>query len=89
MAANEEEVRKPLRDKFNETAKGDPRLNNSQVSYREVRASAGLSYRFNPTSELILGAGVGLDRRATFNEQRLQLVSRGAPFVRLQYRLRF
>lgn len=71
------------------TANGDPRLNNSQVSYREVRASAGLSYRFNPTSELILGAGVGLDRRATFNEQRLQLVSGAAPFVRLQYRLRF
>lgn len=62
---------------------GQPKLNNSDVTYREMRVGSGARYRFNEHITLTADAGWMIDRRFEFDNGDLLLNGDGAPYVRV------
>lgn len=68
---------------------GNPALNNEVVSYREIRAGAGVRARLGQNFTATLEGGWVIDRRFTFEDADLQLNGDGAAYFGLSLTARF
>lgn len=69
--------------------RGEPQLNDTQLTYREIRAVAGCTWQIDRSSSVQLDAGAVVNRRLSFNDRKLQFGGGVAPFVSLAWTLRF
>jgi len=68
---------------------GDPRLNNVNMTYREIRAGVGALWTLNAHWRMEAGAGWVIDRRFVVDEYRLTWNGEGAPYARIQFSYRY
>ena len=69
-------------DKFG-TRLGDPTLDGELLTYREIRAGAGVRYDVSKKLRLELEGGWVIDRRFIYHDRDLQFNGDGAPYVRI------
>jgi hypothetical protein len=67
----------------------EPRLNNDQLTYREIRVGAGARYRFHRLFTLTVEGGYAIDRRFQFNESNLLLNGDGSPYIQVSINGRY
>ncbi len=63
------------------TQNGRPGLNDQTVTFREIRAGAGLTMRWSQQLAVGIEGGWVIDRRFVYNQARLQLNGDGAPYL--------
>jgi hypothetical protein len=71
------------------TAVGNPSLNNAVLSYREIRAGAGLVYQFHPALALEAGGGWMVDRVYDYYRADTRVRGEGAPYAEIAVKARF
>ncbi len=69
-------------DKFG-TRLGDPTLDGELLTYREIRAGAGVRYDVSKKLRLEMEGGWVIDRRFIYHDRDLQFNGDGAPYVRI------
>lgn len=69
--------------------RGEPFLDDTQLSYREIRATIGCTWRVSEKSSLVLSTGALINRRAAFDDRRLQLNGGPAPFGMVRWEFGF
>ncbi len=69
--------------------RGDPRLDDESMTYREIRAGVGALWEVGKGWRAEAAAGWVIDRRFVVDEHRLTWNGDGAPYVRLQVNYRY
>ncbi len=67
-------------------APGMPRLANTRLDVRELRAGIGLDWEFGPGLSLGFETGVVTDRKFDFHDRNYRLDTNGGPFAALSFR---
>ncbi len=65
---------------------GRPALNDSTLTYRDIRIKAGLEWSWQEDSFFAVSGGWSLKRQFVYGDGDLQLSTRGAPFVQWMFR---
>jgi len=68
---------------------GNPALNNAVVSYREIRAGAGLVYQFHPAVALEAEGGWMVDRLLDYYRADTRVRGDGAPYAQVGLKAKF
>lgn len=63
--------------------RGEPQLDDEQVTYREIRVGGGLRYRLARLLRLTVEGGWAVDRRFVFDDADLQFNGDGAPYIQI------
>jgi len=71
------------------TRTGSPAVNDQMVSYREIRAGAGVRTKVGERLNVILEGGWVIDRRFVYDKANLLFNGKGAPYVSLSVDARF
>ena len=67
-------------------APGMPRLANTRLDVRELRAGIGVDWEFGPGLSLGFETGVVTDRKFDFHDRNYRLDTNGGPFAALSFR---
>lgn len=62
---------------------GDPRINDDQVTYREIRVGGGARWNITRSLRLFVEGGWAIDRRFQFDRSNLLLNGDGAPYMQV------
>lgn len=71
------------------TRRGNPSLDDAQLTYREIRAKAECRWQVNRGISVSLAAGAVLNRRATYADRDLRYTGGAVPFGRIRIRAGF